>query len=234
MEIRYIRILIVQYDTAIQEFEVPLFRGAVIGAISETANLLFHNHISDEKLRYSYPLIQYKRIHGKPAIVCVEEGVDVIGQYLAEGNTFFMLGNRQVEMNVDKIMPRRIIMQTWQNMFLYSIRRWHPLNSENYKIYQQLDSITGKLDLLVKILKGNILSFAKGINLKIEEEILVEITDFEEPHMVKYKGTSVMAFNLKFKTNISLPDFIGLGKNASVGFGIVKREFVKKNQQNIE
>jgi CRISPR/Cas system endoribonuclease Cas6 (RAMP superfamily) len=41
----------------------------------------------------------------------------------------------------------------------------------------------------------------------------------------------MMAFDILFKTNVSLPNYIGLGKGASTGFGMVvqKRE-PKENQ----
>lgn len=30
-----------------------------------------------------------------------------------------------------------------------------------------------------------------------------------------------MAFDIEFKTNFSLPDYLGIGKNASIGYGVV-------------
>lgn len=50
--------------------EVKLFRAAAIHAL-QNAEVLFHNHLDGEKLRFGYPLIQYKRIRRKAAIVCV-------------------------------------------------------------------------------------------------------------------------------------------------------------------
>jgi hypothetical protein len=38
----------------------------------------------------------------------------------------------------------------------------------------------------------------------------------------------MQAFNIKFTTNISLPDYIGLGKGSSSGFGVVKEDSNKK------
>ena len=38
--------------------------------------------------------------------------------------------------------------------------------------------------------------------------------------------------DISFKTNISLPNFIGLGKHASVGFGIITKVKSKDNHQN--
>ncbi|MDO5760613.1 MAG: CRISPR-associated endonuclease Cas6 [Bacteroidota bacterium] len=44
--------------------------------------------------------------------------------------------------------------------------------------------------------------------------------------MVRNKNIKLMAFDLEFTSNLSLPNFIGVGKNASIGYGIVteKRE----------
>ena len=42
-----------------------------------------------------------------------------------------------------------------------------------------------------------------------------------------------MAFDVEFKTNMSIPEFIGLGKNASLGYGIVTIIRDKKNENNI-
>ena len=59
-----IKTLTIQFNTPLKRRELPLFRGAIIAAIS-TGNILFHNHNEGSTLRYAYPLIQYKRIGGK-------------------------------------------------------------------------------------------------------------------------------------------------------------------------
>lgn len=33
----------------------------------------------------------------------------------------------------------------------------------------------------------------------------------------------MMGFDIRFKSNVSLPDYIGLGKGVSIGFGMIKR-----------
>ena len=78
---KYVRTLTILTDAEIHQHEVTLFRGAVIKSLGEHPNLYFHNHLEGDKFRYAYPLIQYKRLGGKAAIVCVEDGVDIIGQF---------------------------------------------------------------------------------------------------------------------------------------------------------
>ena len=64
----YTNILTIKFSNHISKEEIPLFRGAVISTLEQN-NILFHNHNDDNSLRYSYPLIQYKRIGGCAAIV---------------------------------------------------------------------------------------------------------------------------------------------------------------------
>lgn len=218
---KYVRTLTVITDAEIHQNEIPLFRGAVIHSLGEHPNVYFHNHLDDDKFRYSYPLIQYKRLEKKAAIVCVEEGVDIIGQFLTEVNGTLTIGERQVTCNTGTILPARILVQTWQEMFNYHISRWLPLNSKNYQLYQNLEGVVEKTTFLENILKGNLLSMLKGLNIHLEKELVLKITDISEAYLLYNKGVKMMAFNADFNCNLSIPNNIGIGKNASIGCGIV-------------
>ena len=89
------KILVVKFANMIRDEEVPLFRGAVVNTM-ENPNVLFHNHNSDGTLRFDYPLIQYKCLGGVAAIVCVNKGTEVIGQFFASCNFNVQIGNRQL------------------------------------------------------------------------------------------------------------------------------------------
>lgn len=230
---KYIRVLAIQFDAEIQQYEVACFRGAVLKVIGDNVDVLFHNH-EEDGLRYSYPLIQYKRINKKAAIVCVEEGTEVMGQLLMTANFSFDLGERHVNMNIEKVIPQRIVFQTWNSSFQYRIRKWLPLNGENYKKYTQLDSLSEKLELLENILVGNILSIGKGLGIQFESNITCKLSAVGEPYMITYKGTKIMAFDVEFKSNVSLPEYIGIGRHASMGYGILTKKKEQKKQNNDE
>ena len=76
-----IHILVIRFKNEISLLEIPFFRGAILHALHGEANVLFHNHVDESSFRYSYPLIQYKRIQGKAAIVCLKEGTEAIGHF---------------------------------------------------------------------------------------------------------------------------------------------------------
>lgn len=217
---RKIKILNVRFDNELRNDEIELFRGAVLGKLEETSSVLFHNHVGNN-FRYAYPLIQYKRQRGKAAIVCLEEGAEVIGELFAAGDFCFRIGNRTVRMEITSITARQVLVQLWDTLFVYRLTRWLPLNEENYRIYQTLEGLVDRYVFLEKKLVGNILSFAKGMGIYFENRVVCKIVEVEDPYLVSYKGVRMMAFNLRFKSNISLPDGIGLGKGVSLGNGIL-------------
>ncbi len=221
---KYIRTLTIHTDADIHQKEVPLFRGAVLNSLGEKANLLFHNHLDDDKFRYSYPLIQYKRLGGKAAIVCVEEGADLIGQFLTKTSDTLKIGDREIEWSTRRMQPARLLIQTWEDTFKYHISRWLPLNSKNYQLYQNTEGLVEKIDLLENILKGNLLSMLKGLDIHLDQELIVKITQISEPYILYNKGIGMTAFNADFNCNLTIPNNVGVGKNASIGYGIVHLE----------
>ena len=228
---KHVRVLTVFFDTEISIQEIPLFRGAVLGSLGERANLLYHNHTGVETFRYAYPLIQYKQLRGKAAMVCVEQGADIIGQFLTQMPDTIRLGQREIPLQVRKAVPARILVQTWQTAFTYHISRWLPLNAKNYLRYQAAEDQAERIVILEAILRGNLLSMLKGVGIFLESELQVSITDLSVPYPIYNKGVALMAFSANFTTNLSIPNFIGVGKNASIGCGVVFREWADKEQQ---
>lgn len=213
-----VKTLRLQFKNEIALWEIPLFRGCVIHSM-DNANLLFHNHDGDEKLRYSYPLIQYKRIGGKAAIVCVGEGTEAIGEFFQSGNFSFQIGERCVNVDIEHIEAKQNIVQVWNDEFYYTLRKWLPLSTDNYNVYKNLDGIAEKVLFLQQILIGNMLSFCKGMGICVDKEITCSITNMLDERFYKHKGVKKIGLDIEFKTNVSLPNFIGLGKGVSMGYG---------------
>ena len=71
-------ILIIKFRDYISDDEVYFFRSAIIQKLENKSEVLFHNHLDKDKYRYSYPLIQYKKIKQKAAIVCIDKGTEAV------------------------------------------------------------------------------------------------------------------------------------------------------------
>lgn len=213
-----IRTFLIKFTAEIRQSEIPLFRGAINAILEENHSILFHNH-TDDGFRYSYPLIQYKRIGGKAAIMCVGEGTEVIGEFFSRQELSLQIGKRSIVCEVDEIVAKYHNITITEELIPYRIRKWVPFNSENYETYMKAKGIVEKYQILEKIMTGNILSMAKGLEMTIETPLCVKLEEIIDTYNVTFKGIKMMSFDLDFMANITIPDFLGLGKGVSHGFG---------------
>ena len=216
------RVLVIKYANRLSGAAIPLFRGAVIGSMDGNADILFHNH-DGESLAYHYPLIQYKRIEQCASIVAIDEGADIIGQFLSSGKSNLTLGKRTETFTISEVYTTNCEVLVNDEDYEYNLYHWLPFNSENYAAFNALGSLSEKVLFLERILVGNILSFAKGVNVSLDSNIICWIQDISRQQLLKYKGVKMMAFDLTFRVNVALPDFIGLGKGVSLGFGTINK-----------
>ena len=84
-----------------------------------------------------------------------------------------------------------------------------------------MDGLTEKVTFLENILIGNLLSFTKGINVFLDFHIQCKITQINFPQLIINKDVKLMSFNIDFQSNIYIPEYIGIGKSTSIGYGIV-------------
>lgn len=225
--IKTIRVLIVSFSLELRPQEIISFRGAIIKT-TKGKNSLFHNHSPAGNI-YRYPKIQYKLIAKKAAIICIEEGVEGIQDFFSNTDWKLQIDNEKKEIKVENIKVHQHRVAVWDNWFDYKIYNWLPLNQDNYKKYQELQGLAEKIQFLEKIMLANILSFLQGIDLYVNEKIEIKIKSIQSEKLMNYKAQQMQAFTLTFRTNVSIPNFIGLGKGSSVGFGVV-REIVNKNK----
>lgn len=225
-----INVLTIQFANEISSKDLTSFRGAVINSMAE-APLLLHNHLGDT-FRYSYPLVQYKRINNKAAIVCVGKGTDSIRELLDVNNLNFHIRHKDMEMRIESFHLDLSNIEISDEIHYYRIHKWLPLNSNNYEVFQNTENLVDKIVLLEKILVGNILSFLKGIEIRLENQINLHISNISNRQLTSYKNIKLMAFDVEFNANITLPQFIGIGKNASVGYGVLKKNDSPKCQKH--
>jgi hypothetical protein len=212
----------VQFAADIDGWEIPAFRGAVIKKTGEQ-HITFHNHINDKEVIYRYPVIQYKRIGRNPALICVDFGVDEVHHFFNNRNLDIEISGRKLSLGVKNLQMNQFNLQVWEKTFTMHISQWLALNQENHAKYMATADELSRLALLESILKGNILSFAKGIGWDIDREISLRIDTIEKVRPVTFKEQKVLAFDVTFRTNVFLPDYLGLGKGVSLGFGTVRQ-----------
>ncbi|KXS40411.1 MAG: hypothetical protein AWU54_1985 [Candidatus Frackibacter sp. T328-2] len=193
------------------------------------ADILFHNHKEDGGYRYAYPLIQYKIIGGQPTVIGLAKGAELIINNFLDIDRLTLGGKEyiQPEGKLEVIDAElEVVTDIAMPKFKYELQSpWLGLNQRNYKRYlREIKGADAKeaRNFFKKILIGNILTFAKEVDWWIEEEIKV-VPNLEAVD-VKFKNQDMVGFVGEFYSNVSLPEYIGLGKSTARGFGTVFKE----------
>lgn len=203
-------------DLHLEPRKIPKIRGYIANRFKEYDVL--HNH-NDNKYLYRYPLIQYKIVNEAPALIGTGDGIRVLETIENEIRAMNLDGEKielyekQMYFNVEQFGCLDELMR-------YNfISPWMCLNEKNYKIYLN-SSAEEKKKLLNKILIGNILSMSKGLGYTVDKELktYVEVTPCE----INFKNKTMLGFKGHFIINFKIPDYLGIGKSVSRGFGTVK------------
>jgi len=183
---------------------------------------ILHNHKKDGKLLYLYPRVQYKILKGEAYIIGLEEGVEIIREIEPQIETIIL--HSKTYQVIQKQSTFETVRFSSKDLFItYSfLKPWIALNKNNYDNFMRLKTIKLKKSLLKKILAGNILSVSKSLGYIVERELKLELMNLRE-QKVFLKGNSMLGFLGSFSVNFEIPDYWGIGKSVSRGFGTIKR-----------
>ncbi len=181
---------------------------------------LLHQHNCD-KVIYMYPLVQYKILKGVPIVIGINEGVEVL-QDIYNKYDKIKLDEYIYEILEKKISFKEQDFGISDKFYTYSFETpWFALNQENFTNKYQRMNPTEQKELLQKTLIGNILSMSKSLGYTVPSQIKCE-PNFQ-PGVGSMKGVKIATFKGEFMVNFLIPDYFGLGKSVSRGFGTVKR-----------
>lgn len=206
--------LLLKTDKQVEEDSSKL-RGYIGNKFQE--NIILHNH-KDSELVYSYPLVQYKIIEDNVIIFALEEGLSGIKNISTDLEELQL---RKKYTITEKILyEKNFEMEESDKLYQYKfITPWLALNQKNYKKYRETTNQKERKLLLNKILIGNILSMCKSFGIMVNKKLMVK--SYLNIQDVEYKSVILKGFTGEFQTNFKLPDYIGLGKGVSHGYGTI-------------
>lgn len=182
--------------------------------------ILLHNHLGNNRFLYQYPRIQYKTINHTKIVLGLAEGVDVLQSIYNQYDKIVLGGHIYQIFSKEIILKEEDFRITSENMEYKFITPWFALNEENYQRYKNYN-YSERTDQLKSILIRNIMAMAKTFQYFVDSKIIVN-TKLKETS-IKFKGENVIGFLGTFQVNFNLPDYIGLGKSVSRGFGTIKK-----------
>jgi hypothetical protein len=208
--------LILKTDRPVTETPDKL-RGFVGGKFPEYS--LLHHHVDGGYLR-TYPKVQYKVIEGTPFILGIEEGAQVLKDISSKikelelGNNIYKVSSRQINEQEAEVIATR-----FEQKYRF-LTPWLGLNQNNIGKFEQIQNHKEKKLFLNNIIIGNILSMCKGLGIIVDRNLYVHShMDIEN---TRFKSVHLKGFTGEFTINFKIPDFFGIGKSVSHGYGTVK------------
>ena len=205
-------------DSGISSNDAEKIRGYIGRKFIDDSFL--HHHTENNKLIYRYPVVQYKVIDGNPLLIGIKGGVDSLWKVF-DNMSELNLDDITHEIFYKKSLLKQVHVGISDKQISYSfLTPWLALNEKNYEQYQKLGTWAKKKELLEKILIGNIISMSKSLGYTVPEPIKADIKNVKEVQ-TKLKSTPMLGFLGTFSVNFSIPDYWGIGKSVSRGFGTI-------------
>ena len=210
-------VLILNTDRPVRE-PVTKLRGFIGNQFP--AYTLLHHPVEDGYL-CTYPKIQYKIIEGTPFMIGIDEGAKVLKEISADikklelGSSIYKVSSKQINEQEAEIVPQRV-------MYNYRfLTPWFALNQKNYSKFMEMKDRREKKLFLNNILVGNLLSMCKGLGIIVNTRL--NVRSYLDEEKIEFKGIPFTGFTGEFTVNFRIPDFFGIGKNVSHGFGTIRR-----------
>ena len=215
-----LHMLKVAFDTNIRAKEIPAFQAACVQKLGAP-------ELSKNQIPGYYPLIQYKTRRSyqqqQPLMVILGNHPKLFRKLNQEAAWEANLNGRRIQMKVAHAKSTEYQLQLNPKMKLYTVFNYQALSAEHYQAFQACTTQKARYDYLGQRLQTHMLNFANGISWQIKGDVEVEVLDIIREKCIPYQGIKAHCFDLKFKTNVFLPEYIGLGRGLRKGFGTVRR-----------
>jgi hypothetical protein len=169
-----------------------------------------------------YSLIQYKLIKNRLSMVCLDEGSNDVGYLLQSGDLQFNIAEKKITLSIEDFKIHYFILQSWNTLFDYRISNWIPFeNMEAYIPFTQMDKHEKRIELLLEILSKDLTSLYQDLGCEIDSSPEIDLTS---PIKICFsENMNPAGFSFNFTSNLSIPQYAGLGMNAMLGYGTINR-----------
>jgi len=193
-------------------------------------NPYVHQHTAEGRFIYRYPRVQYKVIGGVCILIGFSEGIHVLKKTFDELKEINLNGEFK-EVFSKGLESYAANFALSSNQISYSfLTPWLALNEKNYEKYQKFGTWPERKKLLEGILVGNIISMSKSLGYTVPAPIEANINKLK-PVKTSLKGVPMLGFLGTFSVNFEIPDYWGIGKSVSRGFGTIKRQNTEDRTQ---
>jgi hypothetical protein len=178
---------------------------------------------------HRYPAVQCKMIKNTLTVVGISQGAEFLKQEtdyeekISRGENSCTVVGRDAAVRTEEF---GISPTTTDYEFLTP---WLGLNQQNTKKFYELKGKQERDAFIGKILADGLATLAKSLDCKTPAPVTCR-------HTLRFRkdwidNTSVMVFTGRFRTNLWIPDYLGIGRSVTLGFGTIHSITASSNQK---
>lgn len=173
-----------------------------------------------ERFIYRYPAIQCKQVKGELMLIGIFQGAGILLQ-MAEGDPEITMGNNRCTIASRDREIRDEEFGITGGMHEYEfLTPWLALNQQHAKKFYDLHGKPARDAFMQKILTSHLNTLAKSLDYTPAEPL--SCTAHVRFRREQIDCENVMVFLGKFRTNLRIPDYLGIGQSVSQGFGTLR------------
>jgi len=199
------------------QFSIAELRSSFTGKLGEYTVLHKSN---DAGFIHRYPAVQCKQHKNTLMVIGISQGAGLLEQLSHARNEITAGKNTCTILTRDTaIRQEEFGIATTTHTYEF-LTPWLALNQQNQKKFYDLKGKPERDAFMLKILVKDLGTLSKSLDYKIPVPITCEAKiRFRIDRMDR---ENIMVFLGKFRTNLRIPDYFGIGQSVSQGFGTVK------------
>jgi hypothetical protein len=199
------------------QFSIAGVRSFFTGKTGEYTELSLGNQAG---FIHRYPAVQCKQVKNTLMVLGIAQGAALL-EHLSRDSNEISAGD-----NSCTILTRDAAVRTEEFGISGTTRMYEfqtpylALNRQNKKKFYELKGKSERDAFMHRILAGNLATLAKSLDYNTsvpiicEEKIKFRIDRIERENVIVFLG--------RFRTNLRIPDYFGIGQSVSQGYGTIK------------
>ncbi len=169
---------------------------------------------------HRYPVLQCKQIKNSVLVIGISQGADcLVGlsrdqMILGRGESICRITSRDTAI-------REEVFGIADSLFTYEfLTPWLALNQQYAKKFYDLKGKAERDAFMQKLLTTHLQTLARSLDYPLPEAVTCTAhVRFERERIA---GENVIVFRGKFQTNLRIPDYLGIGRSVSKGYGTIR------------
>jgi len=170
---------------------------------------------------YRYPVLQCKAVKDDLIVMGISQGADCLSE-LSRDRMVLATGESSCRITArDKEIRSEMFGSTTTTSTYEFLTPWVALNQQHAKKFYDLIGKPQRDAFMRELLATQLQTLAKSSDCGIDVPLLCEVKVRFERERVDREN--VMVFHGKVRTNLRIPDFLGIGRLVSQGYGTIKQ-----------